>query len=183
MELGILRQYRGKALWTALAVLFDGEGCIGLAHESTKGEKFNAHLTVASTSIAWMEAWAARLERGNLYHYEGRSSNQKPTVFWKITRRADIVYILKKIQPFLIVKREQANLLVAFFEDKVGSNKTWLGEEERLRRRKIYDRMRELNKKGPSESVETKCRTSHVEDVIVPTPATPGELGANDLVN
>jgi hypothetical protein len=183
VELEILRQYRGKALWTALAVLFDGEGCIGLAHESSKGEKFNAALTVASTSIAWMEAWQARVERGNLYYYEGRLSTQKPTVFWKITKRADIVYILKKVQPFLIVKREQASLLVAFFEDKIGSNKTWLGEEERLRRRKIYDRMRELNKKGPSESVETKCQTSEVEDVIVPTVATPTEPSANDLVN
>ena len=183
MELGILRQYRGKALWTALAVLFDGEGCIGLSHEGTKGEKFNAALTVASTSIEWMEAWKERIERGNLYYYDGRSSNQKPTCFWKITRRADIVYILKKIQPFLIVKRKQAELLISFFQDKIGTNKTWLGEEERLRRRNIYDRVRELNKKGPSESVETKCRTSEVEDVIVRTSAIPEEPSANDLVN
>jgi len=182
VELGILRQYRGKALWTALAVLFDGEGCIGLAHESTKGEKFNAHLTVAGTCKEWIAAWCERLGRGNVYFYEGRSDKQKSTAFWKITKRADIVYILKKIQPYLVVKREQAALLISFFDDKVSANQTWLGEEELLRRRAIYNRIRELNKKGPSESVETKCQIPEQGSVIVPTTEPSVESSDNVLM-
>lgn len=182
VELEILRQYRGKALWTALATLIDGEGYVGLLRDRPESTHFCPTIVIANTCHAWMQAWRDRLGRGRLYIQDRNPETQKSALRWVVNKRADAVYILKHILPYLIVKRERAELLLSFYTGRPLKG-TWLGEEELLRREKIYWRLRDLNKKGPSESVETKRRTSLGEDVIVQAAELSAELDANDLVN
>lgn len=182
VKLEVIRQYRGKALWIALAVLFDAEGCIGLSKVHATSQYVPA-LTVFNTDIEWLEAWRDRLGRGIVYTRRVQDTEKhEQSGTWLMKKRSDAIYILKRIIPYLAVKKEQAQLLLSFFEDRP-QKQTHLGEQELVRREGIYQRMRTLNKKGPSESVETKRRISQVESVIVPTTKPLVELGVNDLVN
>lgn len=181
VKLETLRQYRGKALWIALAVLFDAEGCIGLSkvHATTQ---YVPALTVFNTDIEWLEAWRDRLGRGTVYTRKNLNPERHDeSGTWLTKKRPDAIYILKKVIPYLAVKKEQAQLLLAFYEGRPQKG-THLGEQELVRRELIYQRLRTLNKKGPSESVETERRISHVESVTVPTAEPSTELGDNALV-
>lgn len=185
-NLETLRQFRGKALWTALATMYDAEGCIVLnkTHSDRDGTYYIPRLQVANTNMEWIESWAQRIGRGNTYYYPSTNPKHSAYGYWCIQRKADVVYILKKILPYLIIKREQARLLIEYIEGKFlkgpGNEPT---EQELARRQGIFLAMRALNKRGPSESVETVRRTSQVEDDIVPPVEPSTELGANDLVH
>lgn len=186
-NLATLRQFRGKALWTAMATMYDAEGCIVLnksGSNCSKGSQYILRLQVANTNMEWIEAWAQRLGRGNTYFYPSTNPKHSAYGYWCIQKKADVVYILKKILPYLIIKKEQAKLLIEYTEGKFtkgtdhGPN-----EQELARRERIFQAMRALNKKGPSESVETVRRTSQVEDDIVPPVEPSTELSDNDLVH
>lgn len=185
-NLETLRQFRGKALWTALATMYDAEGCIVLSKSisAQKGLQYTMRLQVANTNMEWIEAWALRIARGNTYYYPSTNPKHSAYGYWCIQKKADVVYILKKIQPYLIIKKEQARLLIEYTEGKftkgVGNEPN---EQELARRDGIFLAMRALNKRGPSESVETVRRTSQVEDDIVPPVKPFTELDANVLVH
>jgi hypothetical protein len=183
-NLETLRQFRGKALWTALATMYDAEGCIVLNKSvaGRHGVQYIMRLQVANTNMEWIEAWHLRMERGNSYFYPSTNPKHSAYGYWCIQKKADVVYILKKILPYLNIKKEQAKLLIEFTEGKFNKG-DGPDEQELARREGIFQAMRALNKRGPSESVETVRRDSQVEYDIVP-PAEPSvELGANDLVH
>jgi hypothetical protein len=175
-------QFRGKALWTALATLIDGEGCISMQlSKSGNSNRYHPNITVGGTCVEWIKAWQERIGRGQLYCYENRDRKWKVEAFWKLTNRADIVYILKRVLPYLIVKREQAELVISFYKDKLSVKTTHLPEQELARRAAIYDRMRKLNAKGNPE----RLYVEHPQvdgDIVRPVePST--ETGDNVLLN
>ena len=171
-----LRQLRGKALWAALATLIDGEGCIGLIRD---GNHYGAHITIANTCQEWMKVWQERVGKGHLYITKTEWS--KPAIHWKLTNRADIIHILKRISPYLFVKHEQAILLLSFFQNKVTTKVTHLGEVELLRRDEIYKRLSILNAKGTRRDYTSDTQEVLGSDIVRPIEPSM-ELGANDLV-
>lgn len=170
-----LRQLRGKTLWAALATLIDGEGCIGIVRQGTH---YGVHITVANTCQEWMVAWKERVGKGQLYTTQTEWS--KPATHWKLTNRADIIYILKRIRPYLFVKAEQAALVISFFDDKLTTKVTHLGELELARRNAIYERMRILNAKGIRRDYTPSIPVGD-SDIVRPTEPSV-ELGDNVLV-
>jgi hypothetical protein len=184
-NLAVLRQFRGKALWTALATLFDAEGCIVLNKSTANQERSQQYimrLQVANTNMEWLESWARRIGRGNTYFYPSTNPKHSAYGYWCIQKKADVVYILKKILPYLIIKKEQARLLIEFTQGKfTKGNGQGPSGQELARRERIFQRMRVLNKRGPSESVETIRQTSRVEDDIVPPMEPSMELDVNVL--
>jgi hypothetical protein len=190
-NLAIMRQFRGKALWAALATLFDGEGCITILRNERKGTdllvQFTVRLDVANTNGDWLKAWKLRVEKGNLFLYEQTERKWKDRYNWVINKKADVVYILKRILPYLIVKREQAQIALDLIENKIivpFGTRAWErpGELELTRRENLYNRMRYLNKKGRRESVETIRQVSQVESDIVRSSEQPEAPYDNAMV-
>ena len=179
-----LRQLRGKALWAALATLIDGEGCICITKGLREGgvTQYAAVISVVNTNIAWLNAWRDRVDRGGIRGFIPSNGKWKSRATWQISKKADVVYILKRVLPYLFCKVEQAGIVIDFIEKKVVvpfGQRAWTtpSEEELLRRENAYLRMRKLNAKGNPERL-------YVEDPIVgrdivPTTEPSVELGAN----
>lgn len=189
-NLSVLRQFRGKALWTALAVLLDGEGCISILKNNRPAPllvQYSVNLNFTNTNGEWLEAWRQRLEKGNLFTLEQpKERNWKARYNWIVADKASVVYILKKIQPYLICKREQAQVAIDFIQNKVvlpfgERNHVRPSELELTRREELYNRMRQLNKKGRRESVETIRQDPRTGCDIVRSPEQPGAQDANVL--
>lgn len=148
-------QLRGKALWTALATLIDGEGCICLlkATRVSGVHSYSPVISIVNTNIPWLEAWKSRIGRGGIRGFIPSNGRWKARATWQISKKADVVYILKRILPFLFCKQEQAKLILDVIEKKVclpHGVRAWQkpSEEELLRREDAYLKMRELNAKG-----------------------------------
>lgn len=169
------RQLRGKTLWASLATLIDGEGCIGILKATRPSGLFaySPDIRIVNTNLAWLVAWQQRVDRGYLNSFKQKTdTNWKDRHTWIISKKADVVYILKRILPYLFCKQEQARLVIQAIEEKVSlphGERAWTrpSEQELARREGLYQRMRQLNRKGRSESVETIRQTSHVEGDIV----------------
>jgi len=148
-----------------LAGIIDGEGCISLnrrevphpARWSGRGRKpttwarFEGRLHVANTDMRlldWLnDRWPARFSVNH-----PPSPNQaagmrcKPchTIYWN-SRHAEEP--LRAALPFLVLKREQAEILLAFIAT-LGNRGTPLSVDTYLKREAMSARVRDLNKKG-----------------------------------
>jgi hypothetical protein len=145
------------------------------------------NLNFTNTNGEWLEAWRQRLEKGNLFELkQPEERNWKNRYNWIITDKASVVYILKKILPYLICKREQAQVAIDFIQNKVvlpfgERNHVRPSELELTRREDLYIRMRQLNQKGRRESVETIRQGPRPGCDIVRSPEQPGAQDANVL--
>jgi len=182
-----LRQLRGKALWAALATLIDGEGCICLLKNKKESgiHQYYPVISVVNTNIAWLNAWCERVEKGAVRGFIPSNNNWKARATWQINKKADVVYILKRVLPFLFCKVEQALTILDFIENKVilpygERNHQRPSEVELLRRNAAYIKMRQLNAKGNPE----RLYAEHPEldgDIVRPTEPSV-ELDDNVLV-
>lgn len=120
------------------AGILDGEGSIIFSRKRQTGEKFYYHLAIAVSNtnealIRWLHgcipAWSYTSTRT-----EGRFGT-KPIYGWRMTKQASGIVLCREIAPYLIVKREQAELMAHGFDH--------LSAEERDR---LYWRMRELKR-------------------------------------
>lgn len=181
-----LSQLRGKALWAALATLVDGEGCICIQKGLREGgvTQYSPVISVVNTNVAWLNAWRNRVERGAVRGFIPANGNWKARATWQISKKADVVYILKRILPYLFCKVEQAVTVINFIEDKVVvpfGVRAWTkpSEEELLRRESAYLKMRKLNAKGNPERLYVE-QPLEVGDIVQPIEPSI-EQGANDL--
>jgi hypothetical protein len=186
-NLDLNRQLRGKALWSALATLIDGEGCICLLKNKKESgiHQYYPVISVVNTNIAWLTAWCTRIQKGAIRGFVPQSHNWKARATWQINKKADVVFILKRILPFLFCKREQALTILEHIEKKVclpygERNHQRPSEEELLRREVTYLKMRTLNAKGIRRDYtpDTPIRGSDIVRTIEPSM----ELDDNALV-
>lgn len=134
-----------------LAGIIDGEGCITIGMRSpnpaAREKSFNIvyNLRVEMTDeklIRWIhEATGC----GNVYHNKSKKAGHKETWLWTATSR-QAAEILAKVRPFLRLKFEQADLFIELSELKAKSNRH--GPFNPDRQRAIYERCKELNKRG-----------------------------------
>ncbi len=97
-----------------IAGIFDGEGTIGFY--GGKSQDFSLRLKLGNTNLEVVE-WIQQ-HCGGWITSRVLKVSKKTFWEWSIKRRADVVDILKAIQPYLIVKRTQADLLVDFLENE-----------------------------------------------------------------
>lgn len=153
----VLRQFRGKALWTALATMVDAEGNISIRKNRTKWNPiYTPYIKLGNSDINWLDAWAWRIGRGNLMSNGTVPEGCKPMFKVEILRRADVVYILKHILPYLVCKRQQAELALEFLEKKTlfhledGASKysKRVPQQELDWREECFQKMLKLNARG-----------------------------------
>src|ERR1700685_3137983 len=101
-----------------LAAFVDGEGTIVIGRTKTKNKpnmyNFVLTLIVANTDLRLL-AWLSRTFSGeNLFRGKGNWGN-KPCYSWRLFEKRAAV-VITRIMPYLICKREQAEIALAYRE-------------------------------------------------------------------
>lgn len=135
-----------------LAGIVDGEGCIRI-HWRPKSElaryhQWGAVVSVTNTSEALLD-WIKEHFGGFLQRKTIREDNRKPIGEWKATN-TQALHILPLIEPLLIVKRRQAQIVIEFQSRVAASRSAALAvsEEELAYRKTLHAEISVLNQRG-----------------------------------
>lgn len=128
-----------------LAGIVDGEGTISCSITTTKKNHKALHkqLSIFNTNLMLI-SWITSRFGGKVFS-RVRSSKWKEEhqVKWSAT---EAVVILKALLPYLVIKREQAELFIALHETKNVSGVTSEVQDYRVN---LVSRIQELNQRGP----------------------------------
>lgn len=127
-----------------LAGLIDGEGTISCSINLTKKNvrALQKQLSIFNTNITLIEWIESRF--GGKIHSRKRSDKWKTEhqIKWSAN---DASKLLSLVLPYLVIKKEQAELFIALHETKASRD---ISEEMHTYRESLVDRVRELNKRG-----------------------------------
>lgn len=106
-----------KLPWPQLATWIDAEGCISIGFNSYKGTKnsngiYNMEISVRNTDRRLMDWLISNF--GGRYGSTDQKASWKVSHLWRVTGRANRERILLGILPYLLLKREQAQLALDF---------------------------------------------------------------------
>ena len=128
-----------------LAGLIDGEGTISCSVNKTAKNvlALQKQLSIFNTNLLLVSWITSRF--GGKVHSRVRSEKWKEEhqVKWSAT---EAVVILELVLPYLVIKKEQAEIFIALHKTKSNS----VSKETHEYRQRLCDRVQELNKRGPS---------------------------------
>lgn len=129
-----------KAKYSYLAGIIDGEGCLTIG-AGRKGNvtNYNSIIMVTSTSEKLIK-WLVGNFGGNYYKSNRIVPNSKPAYIWRFLKHKEIELLLLAILPYLIIKREQAILLLEFVRLP--------RKDVPEKREELFQKMKTLNKRG-----------------------------------
>lgn len=132
----------------------DADGCIGLTKQMMRYGKYhhNGYVSARSTSKRVL------IRLSNTY---GGNVNEiisqyrlwqkyRPVWDWHLGQTDQILSLLNEIEPFLILKKKQAHILIEFLQMRNTFNR-WtnpITDEERQRRYRLYQEIKRLNHVG-----------------------------------
>jgi hypothetical protein len=139
-----------KTKCSYLGGLIDGEGNICIwrtearSHDFEVSGKtygsFNLRLHIANTSVTLMKWLISNF--GGVYHCKREATDKHKAAYeWRPKGENNTKRTLLAVLPYLVIKREQAILALKYIE---------LPRNCPKEREPLYQRMRELNQKGPS---------------------------------
>lgn len=99
-----------------VAGLFDGEGCIIIARQEFPNHvRYQLHVHIAMSDPRALIA--VQKECGGSFHWGTQRKNpaHRPLHSWHVTSRAALDF-LRRVEPYLIVKRDEAKLAIEFQE-------------------------------------------------------------------
>ena len=138
-----------------IAGFVDGEGCISITRENKhNGNGHQAVFRVCDTHIGVLNYLCAITGLGYVKPWVGSSTerravrfkNCKPQWRWQFSSNG-MRELLPEILPYLVVKREVAQVALELLQRNLTRGKS-LTEEERVRRTPLYKRIKELNQRG-----------------------------------
>lgn len=143
-----------------LAGFIDGEGWIGVYKSTANGkqqksDRYTLGVGIGQT-LKGLNLFIELREQfgGNVSFYQPKLKNAQRQCKY-VVLGSNALELLKKIEPFLILKKQQANLAISFQEKKNSENTKnnnyrgkILPEEVIREREKTYLLLKELNKKG-----------------------------------
>lgn len=155
------------------AGIIDGEGCISLyknkSETCVRGFRHRASVAMTNTDLRLVRRFQAWF--GGTVHTlkERRNSHMRKTCYqWRLNSISDMENCLSLIEPFLFIKRKQAQVVQEFLTDGgKGYGGKGVSEEEWERRQRLLRQMQRLNKRGVEPqrlSEENKATQSLVSD-------------------
>lgn len=129
------------------AGLMDGEGTMGI--KSRGPDYYAVFCNITNTNLAVL-SWLIQTTGIGLIAPQGKpkKTNHKQGFMWYLGVD-DVTGFLEALLPYLIIKEEQALLLVRFIKSTRSPRfNNPLTMDERIEKKFIYDRLAELNKKG-----------------------------------
>lgn len=130
-----------------MAGVFDGEGNIHIHLHTNKSGKVShsIRIGIGSTDILWLrnlrEEWGSVGSIGVMKR--SRPSHHKPAENWSVSGK-EAQHILREILPYLRIKKERAELALAFEVVGRGGRKP----ADETKRSAIHAQMRLLNRRG-----------------------------------
>jgi hypothetical protein len=142
-------------IWTPteiayLAGIIDGEGCFAM-HRRRGTHIFGTQLQIGNTDVRMLH-WV-REHFGGSVKFEKRSqSHHKPMWRWA-SATSELESITRAVLPFLIVKREQAELFLAYRATVSVASHEWrrkdgAPESVKVARQRIHAKLSTLNQRG-----------------------------------
>jgi hypothetical protein len=140
-----------------LAGIVDTEGAIGI--RDNKGEAFGAYVMINSTNESLIK-WIESLFEGKVSKHEYLAATNRDNNLWALYGKQNIENFILAILPYLVIKKEIANIVLQFVRLK----NTW-NKEERTR---LFQTIRTLQ-------VRCSIPTTNVPDGIL-TPKIESDL-------
>lgn len=129
---------REQLAWAA--GLFDGEGSIGLQYEGSRSEKsLRLRMRLMMTDAEAVERFRAIVSAGTLT-VQQRTDGRKTSHCWFLQEREALLRVLVALSPYLVVKRWEALMGVAFLKNRELSNKHRRALFEEMKSKKIRPR-------------------------------------------
>ena len=132
------------------AGLLDGEGHIGVRPYTSgcnhKSGNFIPAVTIANTNLEVME-WLVKNFGGHISGWSNKKTGQRRAYHWVVSSLDDIAIFLALAKPFVIIKREQLELMLIY----CGYGKSTPAYHDALlyeARADIYWNLKDLNKYG-----------------------------------
>lgn len=143
-----------------LAGVVDGEGCIGINKTRNKSVRhkhpyYQVRLRIAMTTeepIKSIESWC-----GGIVSLTKRKGSHKPIYEWFLLNDKAIT-VLKIIKPYLKVKQKQVEVAINFrdyYHTHSGFGRAETPIEVSIIREEYFQQMKQLNKRGVDEHLET----------------------------
>ena len=149
--------------WAQLAAWIDGEGNIGIRRNTHRrglhrSFQYFPRVTVYNSNRRLMD-WLTPRFGGCVSISLQETSRHKKGYVWELGA-AGLVPVLRRILPYLLLKNEQAALVIDFYEKAVwhkggnykDSRKRCVSPEELARRHALYEESLRLNHRGPDGS-------------------------------
>lgn len=139
-----------------LAAMIDGDGTIRIKRSK---QKYTIYISVKNTSEALMDYLKENFKGKKLGPYSNKiGKNWKDYFLWECSSK-EAIKIIKQIEPYLIIKRQQANLAIEAWEDTFRIDYNTRGPERIPKfainkREYYYQQMKMLNKTGKHEDEE-----------------------------
>jgi hypothetical protein len=128
-----------RAAW--LAGFLDGEGTIGLYRNSPKS--FHVRLSVVNSHAGSIELVKSMIG-GGITSRVRKNPKHKDCYVWQSNDTGLVLGVLRKIEPYLVIKREQALLIIRYIEEWLECQR-W---ETPICAEATFARMRQLNARG-----------------------------------
>lgn len=125
------------------AGFFDGEGCVNISTD--RYAKPYIRILVVNTDITVLQKFQEKWG-GDIAHNKRHKENWKRSFTWRLSHSRAIQF-LQDIEPFLVVKKKQANLAIEFCKLKPGKGTKW-SEDALLEANTLIEKIRAANKKG-----------------------------------
>jgi hypothetical protein len=139
-----------KTDWSYLAGLVDGEGHIALLknrhHRQAEGFVLTLTIGITNRSLPLMK-WLIQKFGGVYYHRSSENPNWADRYDWSPKGKKNKEEFLLGILPYLIIKREQANVALQFLRLD--------GEINPTKRQELCNQLCELNRRGKSPTTNT----------------------------
>jgi hypothetical protein len=146
-----------KEKFIYLSGILDGEGCITVGAGKRKTcINYNPIVCVQNTSKPLID-WLQLTFGGQTYLSKKETKRTKAAWMWRITKKSKIEALLLSVLPYLLIKRNQAKLLLNFARLEPGAP-TQLRVE-------IYDKLRVLNSRGISVTTNMQDASNGEERV------------------
>lgn len=119
-----------------VAGLVDGEGCITLIRQKANGGASLGYRPILQVALVYKPV-VVMLQTafgGYVKHYVRKNPKHRNYAMWKLYGR-QAVDLVRELEPFLIIKKKEAQLLIAFWDDRqvhvIGGAKKKLNAEAR----------------------------------------------------
>ena len=128
-----------------LAGFFDGEGSVSVVNSLNNGRhSFQVWVQVSNTDIDILETYQ-RLFKGQIRKLSKKKAHHKQAWMWRVVSKQAVAF-LTAIEPYLTIKKEQAQLAIKFQQDRANKKLGHpLSDEELELRLETQRQMKTLN--------------------------------------
>ena len=148
--------------YSYLAGILDGEGGININYSGPTRDCYRMRVYVVNTDLRLIK-WLKSKFGGYIYRRKTKEGYKTKWEWYHYDDKS--TELLKECMPYLIVKKEQAELAIAF-RDTV-NNEHKLSEETKSLRKSFHTQMKSLNKRSWDSEEAVQLQSTERKELII----------------